>query len=1366
MPLQVLTADERAAALGSASADIRFHFDELLVNQDVQVAIYHGGFTSLRLFTALDESAPKVRECLKVDFGMDPSTDLPMRRQVALVIAAWESGREQIVSEDRAKMEARSNHFPRPVGVTEHAAMRAAVEAKLGTLRNYEVPSKALIGQKLEQVEQNEMRLEDFREVTSIDDGEVEFLSSAVDSTGAIKVRRGSAGGSLPDNPEDLRLRHKRIALAWAFVATKHCNRPWLKHFQIDVYRKLSDHVLGKEVAGLVVMASDSTVLLKPSWLQVLHYDSEVRKHAYESIRSGAQATISEAVESSCKDVRILQLHLLNPLTLEGGDQGEDTASRGNNRTKSKVKGLGRGSGSGGKGSGKKGKRGKGQLFSEIPRSGKAICFAFGKKECEGGCEMAHVCQQCLGNHPLCECPNKPKPRGNPKVCEARKRPRRVLRQPLGKSQFSPEDASKVLSCPPALSAGCRRIHILQADDSSGELPDDHAAAEHSSSLTADDSVQKSVSIFLKGSSNSDLECNRSDPRAASEATSTAKDGQTFNVLYLFSGKKRKADVRWYLQKLCRQHKVKLMVQEFDLCNGNDLSMEGDWIKVLGLIENKSFDLVFSTPPCNDFSRARWANKRGPQPSRSKQHPWGYPWLKGWPKQKAALANLLFKRSVKACHAAHQAGARFLKEHPEDLGRVTSGEPASTWQFPCTRQLAEDSNADTVALHQCRWPKVDMRKPTRLMGTVSNLRSMGHAGWPSFDKLGYYIGPLPRRCGHNRNALMGRDLGGNFRTAPTAAYPPQMCSALADLFMEDFLLHAVVVRSAGTLTPTAGEQVQESVRKKQVLLKSALQVEAEEAESDFDEDGFPKPKFGAGLWGHGPPLSYVESGKLKPFSDGCGLCSPGRWEPERRQVVESTLADEVRAGLLKVLHEKLNVKRVLFQLACNQFTSSPFEEALLLEGIETLVSLLRKHGAAGASADVPPGQPVRLPALENFLQLCGDPDFRVFHSSSRSFSKGVTLGILGKLPRVPAVFDKKERWRKYPEEEGEPGDGDNYVSARDNLDSIKKQFEEERALGAMREVLEVEARKEYGSNLLIAPIGAIEKADASFRVIHDGTHKVKNNPRIRARDQHKCPGTGELKTVMRSSKKACKSVFGLTGDVKRAHRLPRVWQAEWGLQACKLSGDTVWLNEVGTFGMGPAAYHWARESSGMGRACLYLMQNRWFYQLLYADDFNWVSSGAFAGDDIMLAIFFLCLLGVPMSWKKFHGGLQYEWVGYWSDLRRRRLGISKGRADWLVRWMSKALVAGSVCIEEFKSVLGRMGFAMRALETFRPFLGPLYAWSSAVPARTFLPLPVMIRLILIYLKDRLKEGSRTAPCGCCQGITKEHFRADAKADGE
>ncbi|CAE8726071.1 unnamed protein product [Polarella glacialis] len=1324
MPLAVLAAGEIDAALAAASSDIRFHFDGLLIDQDIQVAIYHGGFTSLRLFTALDESATKVRACLKDDFGMDPATGLAMRRQVALVIAAWESGREQIVSEDRAKMEARSNHFPRPVGVTEHAAMRAAVEAKLGTLRNYEVPSKALIGQKLEQVEQNEMRLEDFREVTSIDDGEVEFLSSAVDSTGAIKVRRGSAGGSLPDNPEDLRLRHKRIALAWAFVATKHCNRPWLKHFQIDVYRKLSDHILGKEVAGLVVMASDSTVLLKPSWLQVLRYDSEVRKHAYESIRSGAQATISEAVESSCKDVRILQLHLLNPLTLEGnarskgykrrfdqgGDQGEDTASRGNNRTKSKVKGLGKGSGSGGKGSGKKGKRGKGQLFSEIPRSGEV--------------------------------------QRRTKVLRNRMAAWLYFEKLSNYTSFSNSGGRSATLGPPVLSEGFRRNRIVQEDEISEDSFGIQSEAKPFLCIDGASSVQETV--CTGGSSSSVLE---------SKLESTT--GQIFRVLYLFTCRKRKAEVWWYLQKLCVRHKVRLDMQEYDLGKGEELKRESDWERVQRRIEGGAFDLVFCTPPSGDFSRAQWTKRKGPLPTRSRHHPLGYPWLKGGPERKTAFTNFLYERTMGACTLPDSASRGPWADSCRRTG----------FNLATTGYKAVGSGRERGHSRSLPVPLAKGQHETTytLMGTVTNLRSIGHAGWPAFTKRGHYAGPLPRRCGHNHSVSKGVKQAENLRVAPSAGFPAQMCTELADLFLEDFLLHTTVVDMYLplhlTLTPTGGELGLESAPQRQVLLKSASQVEAEEAESDLDEDGVPKPKYGAGLWGSGPPLSFVESGKHKLFSDGCGLCSPGRWEPARRQVVGSSLAEEVRVALLKVLYGKLCVKKVLYQLACNQFTGSPFGEELLAEGVKVFISLLRKHGAAEASAEVPLGQPVLLPALENFLKLCGDPDSRVFHTSSRSFSKGVTLGILGKLPRVPAVFDRKERWRKYPEDEGDPEDGENYGSARDNLDSIKKQFEEERDLGAMREVLESDARKEYGDNLLIAPIGAIEKADATFRVIHDGTHKVKVNPRIRARDQHKCPGSGELKSVMRSSGD-CKSVFGLTGDVRRAHRLPRVRRAEWGLQACKLSGDTVWLNEVGTFGMGPAAYHWAREASGLGRACIYLMQNRWFYQLLYADDFNWISTGAFAVDDIMLAVFLLCVLGVPMSWKKFHGGLQYEWVGYWADLRHRRLGISEGRAQWLVRWMTNALAAGTVNVEEFKSVLGRMGFAMRALETFRPFLGPLYAWSSAVPRHINLELPAMVRLILSYLKDRLKEGSRTAPAGSSQGATRELFRADAKAEGE
>ena len=330
---------------------------------------------------------------------------------------------------------------------------------------------------------------------------------------------------------------------------------------------------------------------------------------------------------------------------------------------------------------------------------------------------------------------------------------------------------------------------------------------------------------------------------------------------------------------------------------------------------------------------------------------------------------------------------------------------------------------------------------------------------------------------------------------------------------------------------------------------------------------------------------------------------------------------------------------------------------------------------------------------------------------------------------------------------------------------MEKQFKEEELLHAMREVDESDARRKYGDELLVAAIGAIDKGDSTFRVIHDGTHAVQVNPRLRTRDQHRSPGSGEIKTVLRLSNRPG-SILGLTGDVKRAHRLPRVREDEWGYQACQLRPGRIWLNEVGTFGVGSIAYHWARLAGGACRAILYLMGTRWLFQLLYADDFNWSASGPHLHEDLLLAVFFLRVMGMPLSWKKFKGGFAYEWVGYWQDFEQRAVGISEGRARWLADWCQRTLADGSVHAAEFRSVLGRFGFALNALETFKPFLGPMHAWSSASPPQAVLLLPVMIRLVLKYLMNRLREGSRLAPCGDAPAEATERFRADAKAEGD
>ena len=68
------------------------------------------------------------------------------------------------------------------------------------------------------------------------------------------------------------------------------------------------------------------------------------------------------------------------------------------------------------------------------------------------------------------------------------------------------------------------------------------------------------------------------------------------------------------------------------------------------------------------------------------------------------------------------------------------------------------------------------------------------------------------------------------------------------------------------------------------------------------------------------------------------------------------------------------------------------------------------------------------------------------------------------------------------------------------------------------------------------------------------------------------------------------------------------------------------------------------------------------------------------------------------------------------------------------------------------------------MEWCRPFLAPLYSWSSAVPAGAILPLPPMLKLVLGWLGKELRSGRRTSSARPPVGDYGELFRADAKAE--
>ena len=89
------------------------------------------------------------------------------------------------------------------------------------------------------------------------------------------------------------------------------------------------------------------------------------------------------------------------------------------------------------------------------------------------------------------------------------------------------------------------------------------------------------------------------------------------------------------------------------------------------------------------------------------------------------------------------------------------------------------------------------------------------------------------------------------------------------------------------------------------------------------------------------------------------------------------------------------------------------------------------------------------------------------------------------------------------------------------------------------------------------------------------------------------------------------------------------------------------------------------------------------------------------------------------------------------------LNLTNKRADWLVNWLREVVTTGSVMARDMSQGLGRLGFAAIALDWERAFLGPLKAWSSAIQGKAgLMKLPVMLRVLMSWLADRLEGGER------------------------
>ena len=161
-------------------------------------------------------------------------------------------------------------------------------------------------------------------------------------------------------------------------------------------------------------------------------------------------------------------------------------------------------------------------------------------------------------------------------------------------------------------------------------------------------------------------------------------------VLYLFSGTPRRLDMATCLQQLAGAWTLNLKTECVDVKRSakHDLSLAKVRQSYLNRIAAREFDAVLLSPPCASFSRAPWANFRGPRPVRSYDSPRGLQTLTPAERDRAILGNIFADFSYEvATLVADGAATFFAMEQPEDLGALASGpheglRPASMWQWP------------------------------------------------------------------------------------------------------------------------------------------------------------------------------------------------------------------------------------------------------------------------------------------------------------------------------------------------------------------------------------------------------------------------------------------------------------------------------------------------------------------------------------------------------------------------------------------------------------------------------------------------------------------------------------------------------------
>ena len=168
------------------------------------------------------------------------------------------------------------------------------------------------------------------------------------------------------------------------------------------------------------------------------------------------------------------------------------------------------------------------------------------------------------------------------------------------------------------------------------------------------------------------------------------------------------------------------------------------------------------------------------------------------------------------------------------------------------------------------------------------------------------------------------------------------------------------------------------------MLEDGLPIRSPEVgDRSNPQDGEYPDDVPPGVWrgwlGTGQPRSAPFMGRHRPYADGGGLCSPGRWPPDQRvlpEIGQEAFMDRMVDLLQEDFRQKTgysDILRLVLGLAAGAFEKCPFNAKLLEKSREMVADEFDiPSGARGAEE----GQTMYLGILGGMLSKFWDPDWQ------------------------------------------------------------------------------------------------------------------------------------------------------------------------------------------------------------------------------------------------------------------------------------------------------------------------------------------------------------------------------------------------------